>query len=48
MEFDYTALGKRIKQERETRGWAQAEFAALSWVSDSHISSIERGNTDFS
>ena len=48
MEFDYAELGKRIKQERENRNWTQSELAAKSGISDSHISSIERGHTEFS
>jgi len=48
MEFNNIALGKRIKEERQSRGWKQADLAAKAGVSDSYISSIERGNSDFS
>lgn len=48
MDFDYAALGRRIKRERGKRGWTQAELAAKTNISDSHISAIERGYTDFS
>lgn len=48
MDFDYSAIGKRVKREREKLGWTQAELAAASKISDSHISSIERGFTEFS
>lgn len=48
MDFDYAALGKRIRAEREKRGWTMSTLAAKSGISDSHISSIERGHTEFS
>ena len=46
--FDYAALGKKIKEERISRGWTQAEFSAQAGISTSHISAIERGCGDFS
>ena len=48
MDFDCSALGKRIKQERTTRGWTQAILAEKAGISDSHLSAIERGKTDCS
>ena len=48
MEIDFVALGKRIKEERISRGWKQSDLAAKAGVSDSHISGIERGNINFS
>src|SRR5882757_3204083 len=37
------ALADRLKQERETRGWALAELAERSGVSKAMISRVERG-----
>ena len=48
MEFNYKALGQRIKREREARDWTQAELAVRADMSTTHISSIERGNSNFS
>jgi len=47
-EFDYAALGKRVKRERERCGWTQAQLAEHAGVSNSHICSIERGRVEFS
>ena len=48
MNSEYIAIGKRVKREREKRGWSQGELAHITQISDSHISSIERGISDFS
>jgi len=48
MEFDFVASGRRIKEERLSRGWKQSDLAAKSGVSDSHINGIERGNINLS
>ncbi len=48
MGFDYVALGARVKRLRESRGWTQANLAEHCGISDSHISSIERGFTECS
>ena len=48
MDFDNSALGKRIKQERATRGWTQAILAEKTGISDSHLSAIECGKSNCS
>jgi len=47
-DFDFKALGKRIKEARIAKDWTQADLAAKANMSTSHISSIERGNSEFS
>lgn len=36
------ALGKRVKEEREKRGWSQATLAAFAHVQQETISALER------
>lgn len=36
------ALGKRVKEEREKRGWSQATLAAFAQVQQETISALER------
>jgi transcriptional regulator with XRE-family HTH domain len=40
------ALGRRIRELRETKGWSQAEFASMCGVGASYLQGIERGETD--
>ncbi len=40
-------IGKRLQQARTARGLTQAELGALVGIPQSHISKIERGETDF-
>jgi transcriptional regulator with XRE-family HTH domain len=40
-------IGKSLQQARTTRGLTQAELGALVGLPQSHISKIERGETDF-
>ena len=40
-------IGKRLQQARVARGLTQAELGALVGLPQSHISKIERGETDF-
>ena len=40
-------MGKRLQQARVARGLTQAELGALVGLPQSHISKIERGETDF-
>lgn len=45
MGFDYSVIGKRIKQAREKRGITQEKLAEALDVSNAYISKIERGKT---
>ncbi len=40
-------IGKSLQQARTARGLTQAELGALVGLPQSHISKIERGETDF-
>src|SRR3979490_1551095 len=40
-------IGKRLQQARTARGLTQAELGVLVGLPQSHISKIERGETDF-
>jgi transcriptional regulator with XRE-family HTH domain len=40
-------IGKSLRQARIARGLTQAELGALVGLPQSHISKIERGETDF-
>ncbi|HTG30044.1 MAG TPA: helix-turn-helix transcriptional regulator [Methylomirabilota bacterium] len=40
-------MGKSLQQARISRGLTQAELGALVGLPQSHISKIERGETDF-
>jgi transcriptional regulator with XRE-family HTH domain len=40
-------IGKSLQQTRTARGLTQAELGALVGLPQSHISKIERGETDF-
>ena len=48
MEIDYTALGRRIREKRESKKWTQAKLAEMSAVEPSNISHIERAATKVS
>lgn len=45
MSFDYSLIGKRIKQAREGQGITQEVLAEKLDVSNAYISKIERGKT---
>jgi transcriptional regulator with XRE-family HTH domain len=45
MSFDYSLIGKRIKQAREEQGITQEVLAEKLDVSNAYISKIERGKT---
>lgn len=40
-------IGRNLQQARTARGLTQAELGALVGLPQSHISKIERGETDF-
>jgi transcriptional regulator with XRE-family HTH domain len=40
-------IGKSLQQARMSRGLTQAELGALVGLPQSHLSKIERGETDF-
>jgi transcriptional regulator with XRE-family HTH domain len=40
-------IGQRLQQARTARGLTQAELGTLVGLPQSHISKIERGETDF-
>ena len=40
-------IGKNLQQARTARGLTQAELGALVGLPQSHLSKIERGETDF-
>ncbi len=42
-EFDYTALGKRIRKARKSLGLTQEQLAEACELSTAHIGHIERG-----
>ena len=48
MNFDYTAIGKKIKKIREQQNITQEQLAELLGVSSAYISKIERGKTTLS
>lgn len=48
MKLDYTAIGKRVRNEREKKKMSQQTLAELSDLSVNSISHIECGNTKFS
>jgi tetratricopeptide (TPR) repeat protein len=43
---DLTAIGKRVADLRQARGWSQKRLARASGVHNSHISRIERGQRE--
>ncbi|WP_433945545.1 helix-turn-helix domain-containing protein [Paenibacillus sp. SN-8-1] len=45
MGYDYSVIGKRIKQSREEKGLTQESLAEKLDVSNAYISKIERGKT---
>lgn len=45
MAFDYSVIGKRIRQARESKGLTQEQLAEKLDVSNAYISKIERGRT---
>lgn len=48
MSFDYTMIGRRIRQSREQKGLTQEHLAEKLNVSNAYISKIERGKTSIS
>lgn len=40
------ALGRRIRELRESKGWSQVEFASMCSVGASYLGGIERGEMD--
>lgn len=48
MYVDYHAIGHRVREERQKHQWTQTALAVKSGISTSHISSIERGSSEFS
>lgn len=43
MNIDYTALGKRIRNTRQTKKMTQEQLAEMCALSAAHIGHIERG-----
>ena len=48
MDINYKAIGERIRELRNQRGWSQAILAEKSGVEPSNISHIERAATKLS
>ena len=48
LEIDYKAVGARVKAAREKKGLKQHNLAALTEISPTNISHIERGKTKLS
>ena len=48
MGIDYKAIGERIREARNAKGWTQAQLAELSGIETSNISHIERAATKLS
>ncbi|MNW35218.1 anaerobic benzoate catabolism transcriptional regulator [compost metagenome] len=48
MSYDYSLIGKRIRQAREERELTQEVVAEMLDVSNAYISKIERGKTAIS
>lgn len=48
LEIDYKAVGARVKVAREKKGLKQHNLAALTEISPTNISHIERGKTKLS
>ena len=48
MENQMKKIGERIKALRLKQEWSQQDLAKYTGISASHISSIERGESDFS
>lgn len=46
--LDYVAIGKRIRMYRKKRGLSQESLAEKVWISTTHMSHIETGNTKLS
>ena len=45
MAIDYTDIGRRIKQKRMEKGFAQEKLAELVGIGPSHMSHLESGKT---
>lgn len=48
MGIDYKAIGERIREMRNAKGWTQAQLAERSGIETSNISHIERAATKLS
>lgn len=46
--LDYKKIGKRIRMLRWERGLSQEQLAEKVWISTTHMSHIETGNTKLS
>lgn len=44
MEFNYVAMGRRIKKARKEKGLTQEQLAELCDLSTAHIGHVERGS----
>lgn len=44
MEFNYVAMGQRIKKARKEKGLTQEQLAELCDLSTAHIGHVERGS----
>lgn len=44
MEFNYAAMGRRIKKARKAKGLTQEQLAELCDLSTAHIGHVERGS----
>lgn len=44
-ELDYKMIGRRIRAERNKKGWQQAELAFRAGLTASHLSHIETAQT---
>ncbi len=47
-EWDYSKIGKRIRQVRKAQGWSQAELAEKCGISLAFMGHIERGARNMS
>lgn len=46
--LDYVAIGKNIRTVRKVRNLSQEQLAEKVWISTTHMSHIETGNTKLS
>ena len=46
--LDYVAIGKNIRTVRKARNLSQEQLAEKIWISTTHMSHIETGNTKLS
>ena len=47
-DYDYTNIGRKIRENRKKLGMTQQQLANRSGVSMQHISNMENGKTEFS